>query len=122
MSNRKHPVWLLLCLVVAVAFSATALSASAQADIWNGSNPAYSWTTGNGAYYSLYWEYAGVTSGPATICVSPVRYEGGKFVFPWGWQCGSGSIEFTHPKIEAAHGVYNPNGSRQYFNAGFLQN
>lgn len=100
--------------VAAVGFSAPVAQAS---DPWSGSNPAYTWTTGNGVYYEYGSEDAWVTSGPEDICVSPVQWNGSKWVFPWGWQCKNGQVAFQHPLVVAAHGVYNPNGSRQYFGA-----
>jgi hypothetical protein len=120
MSNRKHPVLALVCLVVAVALSATAFSAaSAQAESWSGSNPAFTWTTGNGAYYTYTWETAEAPGAIWKICVSPVQWNGSKYVFPWGWQCAYQAIYFPHSAITAAHGVYNPENTRESFYAQF---
>jgi hypothetical protein len=104
-----------------VALLAAVFSVSAQAGEWSGSNPAYTWTTGNGANYTYSHEGAENTSEAKyeSICVSPVQWNGSKYVFPWGWQCKGYSIEFYHSTITAAHGVYNPNGARQWFRAWF---
>ncbi len=119
MTRIRKRLLAVVSTVAVVAMAAVGLTASVAqaADPWGGSNPAYTWTTGNGVYYEYGGEIAGVTSGPETICVSPVQWNGSKFVFPWGWQCKHFSVGFSHPLILAAHGVYNPNGSRQYFNA-----
>lgn len=118
---RKRLFPLLAVLAIAAAgMTALVVPVANAIGNWEGNNPAYTWTTGNGVYYGYSWEWATVDSGPYHICVSPVRYEGGKFVFPYGWQCNSGrEVFFSHGFEYAAHGVYNPNGSRQYFNEAF---
>lgn len=109
---------LLPLMAAVVALASVGLSSVAQAaDPWSGSNPANTWTTGNGVYYEYGSEDAWVTSGPLNICVSPVQWNGSKYVFPWGWQCKGTQVVFSHPIIVAAHGVYNPNSSKQGFGA-----
>lgn len=116
--KRLLPLFSMMAVLAVVGAFAVAVPA-ANAEGWNANNPAYTWTTGTGQNYYYYSEAAVVSSGPADICVSPVQWNGSKWVFPWGWQCKNYEVAFTHSYIEAGHGVYNPNGSRQYFNAYF---
>jgi hypothetical protein len=120
-SARKHRLLPLVSVIAVVALAAITFAApAAQAGEWSGSNPAYTWTTGNGAYYTYTSETADVTGETFNkICVSPVQWNGSKYVFPWGWQCKLYGVSFTHEAIYAAHGVYNPEGHRVYFVAFF---
>jgi hypothetical protein len=121
MSLIRRRLSSLVLVAMVVALLAAVFSVSAQAGTWSGSNPAYTWTTGNGVYYTYSWESVENTSEAKyeSICVSPVQWNGSKYVFPWGWQCKGYSVYFPHSTITAAHGVYNPNGTRQYFFAQF---
>lgn len=72
--------------IAVVAMAAVGLSApvAQAADPWGGSNPAFTWTTGNGVYYEYGSEDAWVNSGPENICVSPVQWNGSKMGLPMG--------------------------------------
>jgi len=75
-----------------------------------------SWTTGNGTVWEgMKKQWAGVTAGPTAICVGPVQYVSGNFVFPYGWDCNNSQVVWEYGAINAAAGVDNPNSAEDHF-------
>ena len=106
-STRHRYALLLLGLLTAAVIAMTTLPSTSRADLWSGSLAGKTWTT-NGDVFTLHEIFARVESGPSAICVGPVQYSGG-WVFPYGWDCSSGSVDWQFAAINAAGGVDNPN-------------
>ena len=106
---RRKYLSLLLAAVTAVLIAMVTVPSISRADLWSGSLAGKSWTT-NGHVFTLHEVFARVESGPSAICVAPVQYSGG-WVFPYGWDCSSGSVDWAFSPISAAGGVDNPNSS-----------
>jgi hypothetical protein len=115
-STRRY-VALFTGVIVALVVAMSAMSGAARAEVWGGKLPGKSWTTGNGVVFTLHGLFASVKEGPPAICVGPVQWNGSSWVFPYGWNCGQGSITWEFAAINAAHGTDNPNSSADTFTA-----
>jgi hypothetical protein len=98
-------------IITALVIAMTVMPSISSADLWSGKLPGKTWTT-DGHVYALEGIFAKVESGPSAICVGPVSES---LTFPYGWDCGQGSVEWTFAPIWAAGGVDNPNSSGDSF-------
>lgn len=115
-SLRKYYMLPMMAAVV-VSLALTAASASAYYETFEhvklGSKQ---WTCNRcqvGAVEDIYAEETEVL--PATICVGPAQYSGGKWVFPYSWLCKYDVASWEFTPIEAAAAVDNPSASTYHF-------
>lgn len=109
----------LIAVAIAMLFSMVLMASAADAwrnEYFVSKLPGKVWTVGNGAVLEgQHFQYSQVQgSGPPEICVGPVQWNGSKYVFPYGWQCGGGSALWEYGSITAAAGTDNPNSSEQH--------
>lgn len=102
---------LLTAGIAATFVCLAAMPSLSRADLWSGRLPGKSWTT-DGHVYAIDDIFAEVLSGPSAICVGPVTEA---LTFPYGWACGSRSVNWEFTAIWAAGGVDNPNSKEDSF-------
>ena len=62
-----------------------------------------------GAVEGPLFQLTGETSSNIAICVAPATYSGGKFSWPYGWDCGTGGVSWDFSEINAHPALDNPN-------------
>lgn len=113
--TRRHI--LLVAMIGVLVQGIAAASASAELVTFEGKLGSKEWTCSK-CYVQknengIFVEH----EGPGGICVGPVQYSNGKFIFPYGWECSTGhdrSWEF--PNIEASEGIDNPSAYSYRYN------
>jgi len=96
----------LACLAIALAapYSASATGIECgNKDIPNGD-----WfACGSSGDLTTVW--GGVNEGPGNhdVCVGPMVPKSGKYEFPDGWDCGSGSVRWEIGSIDSYPALYN---------------
>lgn len=107
---RRTCLLLALMAVAVVMAVPMAGSASAWRNEYSGKLPGKTWTAGNGVVLTnQVFQFVEVYGGPTAVCIGPVQNSGGKWVFPYGWDCGHGALGWEYSPITAAAGTDNPN-------------
>ena len=116
-AQRKVVLASLLALTMLTILLVAPRAASAYN--WGGTLNGHEWGS-SGLVEANTFMYGKHEEGPSTgLCVGPVQHSESGYSFPYGWDCGSGTVIWEYSAIWAAGAVYN--NSALWLRYGALQ-
>jgi len=116
-AQRKALIAATLALTMLTILLAAPRPASAGS--WGGTLNGHEWGS-SGDVENIGFIYGKHEEGSSTgLCVGPVTHDSGGYHFPYGWDCGSGTVEWEFTRLVAAGAVYN--NSALWLRYGALQ-
>jgi hypothetical protein len=93
-------------------------TAHAENNNWSGRMPAKTWSTNGDFHPYLHFMYIEATG---SSCMGPAQISGGKWIFPYGWNCQtSAAWHWEFPQIGAYPAVDNPNSQPFNFSLFYI--